>query len=368
MSVLKKIQIKKVAVLLVLISFSSVLLAQEGSGIQFSEMSHYFGTFPRTQGLKKHTFTFKNTGSDPLIIKKVNATCGCTATDWTVNPVLPGQTGEIKVVFNPQKFGGYFSKRINVYTNRDNNVINLQISGRILVNNKVTDDFTHFIGDLKADKESIDFGTIEVGSSVVSKEIRLINIMRDSIRLEALKLPDDLKVEQTHEEIAPGNNCKLTFTFDPSEKGKWGNLDTVAIFKIARNAKTEIRKIPIHLIVTDAFSELGESQKLNAPAICISEENLPVFEETKEGKWGSQKIEITNNGNSELIIRRVEVGDRNIIVKKYDEYIAPGKAGRIILNYKNTPETKISKDELVVWNNSPDKYRFVIPLKTKTIL
>ena len=77
---------------LLLAAFAMVVNAQSQTGeavdgpeITFAENSKNFGDI--TQGdVIEHTFEFKNTGSQPLIISNVLVTCGCTATNWPRDP------------------------------------------------------------------------------------------------------------------------------------------------------------------------------------------------------------------------------------------------------------------------------------------
>lgn len=62
-------------------------------------------------------FKFTNTGKRPAIISDVKTSCGCTATSYTQDPVLPGKSGEIKVTFNSFGRLGYQKKSINIIGN-----------------------------------------------------------------------------------------------------------------------------------------------------------------------------------------------------------------------------------------------------------
>ena len=61
-------------------------------------------------------FTFKNTGDKPLIISRVQASCGCTTPEWSQDPIMPGKTAQLKVGYNTTLVGP-FSKIIEVYSN-----------------------------------------------------------------------------------------------------------------------------------------------------------------------------------------------------------------------------------------------------------
>ena len=44
-----------------------------------------------------HTFYFKNTGTQNLLIKNVETGCGCTTADYDKAPVRPGKEGKIEL-------------------------------------------------------------------------------------------------------------------------------------------------------------------------------------------------------------------------------------------------------------------------------
>ena len=101
--------------------------------IKFDSMTHNFGTFPEDSAQVSHTFTFTNVGDGPLIIHQIVTTCGCTATEYTQEPVLPGKTGTIKVNYNGKgRLAGHFTKSIFVYTNTKNEMSRLSIEGIML--------------------------------------------------------------------------------------------------------------------------------------------------------------------------------------------------------------------------------------------
>jgi Protein of unknown function (DUF1573) len=88
----------------------------DGPVLAFAKSKHDFGTIKEGE-VVKHTFTFKNTGNQPLIISDVRVTCGCTTPDWTRTPVAPGQTGYIIAQFNSTGKPGQNNKVITVVSN-----------------------------------------------------------------------------------------------------------------------------------------------------------------------------------------------------------------------------------------------------------
>ena len=76
----------------------------------------------------EYVFRFKNTGTVPLLVKHVSSSCGCATPDWTRHPVLPGEKGEIKVHYQPDRDKA-FTKTLWVQTNAVNRMEQLILKG-----------------------------------------------------------------------------------------------------------------------------------------------------------------------------------------------------------------------------------------------
>lgn len=82
----------------------------------FQEEVHQFP--PLVVGEKvTHVFRFKNSGTAPIIISKVDAGCGCTDITWTKDPVMPQDSGFVSVSYDSKGHEGNFFKNIHVYSN-----------------------------------------------------------------------------------------------------------------------------------------------------------------------------------------------------------------------------------------------------------
>jgi hypothetical protein len=95
--------------------------------IKFEVLEHDFGTIE--QGADgTFIFKFTNEGKEPLILSRVQASCGCTTPEWSQEPVAKGKSGVIKVKYNTN-IQGAFAKSITVYSNAKNGPIVLHIKG-----------------------------------------------------------------------------------------------------------------------------------------------------------------------------------------------------------------------------------------------
>jgi hypothetical protein len=88
-----------------------------------------FGTIKKDVPVT-HEFTFINTGDLPLIISSVQASCGCTVTQYSKDPIAPGGEGYVKATYNAAK-AGQFSKTVTVNANTSDGVVQLTIKGEV---------------------------------------------------------------------------------------------------------------------------------------------------------------------------------------------------------------------------------------------
>lgn len=76
-------------------------------------------------------FMFTNTGDTPVMINSVQASCGCTSTNFTRLPVLPKESTKITATFNAAA-KGMFKKTVTVSTSAEETPRSLIFSGVVL--------------------------------------------------------------------------------------------------------------------------------------------------------------------------------------------------------------------------------------------
>jgi Protein of unknown function (DUF1573) len=75
-----------------------------------------YGTIPEGKKLEV-AFRFLNSGDKPLIIARVQPSCGCTVAEQPEEPVQPGKQGVIKASFNSEGRIGINNKTLFVVAN-----------------------------------------------------------------------------------------------------------------------------------------------------------------------------------------------------------------------------------------------------------
>ena len=98
--------------------------------VALSTNNHDFGKVKK--GTKvQHVFEITNTGKSPLVISEVKPACGCTAPDFTKDPILPGKKGKVTLSFDSSSFDGPQSKSADVFANVENAPIKLSFTADV---------------------------------------------------------------------------------------------------------------------------------------------------------------------------------------------------------------------------------------------
>src|SRR5688572_3257873 len=133
---------KKICLILLVVAFTTPSFSQQLAVINFLSprfetpdflwivTTYDFGKIKLNKPAT-HEFRFTNSGDTPLVISSVQASCGCTVTDYSKDPIAPGAEGYVKATYNAAKVG-VFSKTVTVNANADDSVVLLTIKGEVV--------------------------------------------------------------------------------------------------------------------------------------------------------------------------------------------------------------------------------------------
>ena len=74
---------------------------EEKLAFEFEEKSFDFGIIKQSGGKVSHDFEFVYKGEDPIKITGVPTSCACTSAKVSPTNLMPGDTGAVTIVFNP---------------------------------------------------------------------------------------------------------------------------------------------------------------------------------------------------------------------------------------------------------------------------
>lgn len=100
-----------------------------GPKFEWNKKNHDFGKIPQNKPVTA-VFKFTNEGDAALVITRAKGSCGCTVPKYPTAPIHPGQSGEIRAIFNAKTMGN-FNKTVTVTSNAGSDII-LRITGEVV--------------------------------------------------------------------------------------------------------------------------------------------------------------------------------------------------------------------------------------------
>ena len=326
---------KKVVLLLLgLLPFAAY--AQKAQ-IKFEATSNNFGTIPERGGRVSHVFSFKNTGTAPLILTNVRAGCGCTTPEWNREPVAPGAEGTIKVSFDPRNRPGMFTKSITVNSNASSPVVSLTIRGK--VERKAAgpyDDYKESFGTVRASQKNINFGAIKNTQPMV-KSIEIIQTGDQPATIEAQStVSATVTVEPAT--LAKNQKGKLTVQYDPAKQNDWGFVAEKVPVSVNGQPAGELT---VTATISEDFSHYNGNYE-KAPVMTLSEKTVELTDLPKNSAQ-THEFHIQNDGKSDLIIRKIKYSDNTVQVQLAKTTLKPGKKSKGTVTFKTGVSPQTSK-------------------------
>ncbi len=118
---------RKIQIILYETETSAVSKTEKAPQIVFTDTIHDYKNLK--YGEKAYyVFRYKNTGNAPLTITGLETSCSCISANYSKEPVLPGQQGEINISLNTAIDAGTKKETITVYSNtlRNKNILNIK--------------------------------------------------------------------------------------------------------------------------------------------------------------------------------------------------------------------------------------------------
>jgi hypothetical protein len=97
----------------------------------FTALEHDFGTIIEGEQVLCY-FDYVNDGGTELVITSVEASCGCTTPGWSSEPLKPGETESLELIFDTSGRSGVQRKVVTVNSNASNQAVKLTIRANVI--------------------------------------------------------------------------------------------------------------------------------------------------------------------------------------------------------------------------------------------
>jgi hypothetical protein len=356
---------KKLSFVAVLLLFTGIMFAQKAV-ITFEKKTHDFGQINESDGKATYEFVFKNTGNGPLVVSRVQASCGCTTPTWTRQPIERGKSGSITVSYNPAGRPGVFTKTITVSSNATEEQVTLLIKGDVIpVSSSPANPYPVAMGDLKLKTKVVQMNNVDKGKSQ-NRVIEVKNEGRSSIKPVIENLPGHLSAKVEPETLAAGQQGTITFTFNSNKCALWGPVvDDVFVVINNKRVFSADYQLKVFANVIEDFSKLTLDQRRKAPILETNTRNIDLGT-VKQGAKKAARFRFSNKGTNALEIRRVINNNKELLIRPAKLSIGSGKSADLVveLNSKTLPVGDYKKT-LTVQTNDPDNSFIVLVLNWK---
>lgn len=350
---------KKLTLLLALLVSFCMMNAQPE--IKFDSQTYDFGKIKEEGGKVTGRFEFTNVGNQDLILVNVKPGCGCTAANYSKEPIAPGKKGYIEATYNPYNRPGAFNKNIRVTTNeprfeQENAAPHMIfIKGEVLKRPPTEFELANYTN-------GNGMARIKVGS--VTHNMLNTEVVRDTFKVRnfwdkpvSFKL-DNAKTDYITEvgrsfgeSLMPGQEGYIVLQYDGGKRNAFGQQKDMAVF--ITNDSIEPRK-SVHFAVNikEDFSKLTTKELKMAPVAQYSATNYN-FGDVQRNAQSIAKITVKNVGHSPLAIRQVSSNSGYYKVTSDLREVPVNGTATVTVTFKSSNRSGTQKATIEVVTNDP---------------
>jgi hypothetical protein len=331
---------------------SGTVMAQKKAVIKFDKTVHDYGTIKEEGGKVKCRFNFTNVGDDTLKILSVKPGCGCTTAEWTKTPVMPKKTGYIDAEYDPKQRPGIFSKGIAVTTNDPTQqVINLTIKGDVVPKAKTyLDLYPVVIGNLRMESSQFNFGNAN-NNEIRCDTLKIYNAWNAPLNIGFKDLAIYITAKAIPTVLKPGKEGLVIVTYDVTKKNEYGYVYDRMLLTTNDSLQPD-KTLNISMNIVEDFSKLTPEQLANAPKIKFDKTTFN-FDQAKQGDKIECVYNFTNEGKSELIIRKVKASCGCTATNPEKTNLKPGESSKINATFNTAGKEGKQYKTITVITNDP---------------
>ena len=348
------------------VSFLQSGYPQQLTRINFDKLVHDFGQIKEEDGLVTCKFVFENIGKKPLYIKEVKSTCGCTTPSWTKEPVKPGKTGFIAVVFDPKNRKDFFNKIITVTANTTPDKTYLKITGFIIPRpHTVLDDYPVIIGNLRFKAKHVAFKKIS-SLSIDTGYIEVYNPGERRVRIDRIESTQYILYDNIPVSVFPKTRVIIPIIYNAMLKNELGYVHNVITLKTDDNLQPD-KTINVVANIEQDFSRMTEAELENMAKI-VFEETEHDFGIVKKGDVVEHTFKFRNEGKYMLMIYVVNTSCGCTAGIVGNRKVEPGETGYIKAKFNTSSKKGPITNTLAVLSNDPKNPQVDLKVKANVVV
>jgi hypothetical protein len=342
----------------------------KGPQISFDQTRFDFGPINENIKFASHKFTFTNTGNAPLVLNKVETSCGCTTPEWSTDTVKPGESGTVTARYETTNRLGTFAKSITVYSNAlESPMVFLDILGDVYregVDLQSNTEVKYNYGKITFSKPTLSFSPL-FDNRIDTQSLFVTNETPTAVNIYALDpgiLPSYIKILQWPTVLEPQERGKIQIAID----GKKINYYGFGTFEIPMNTSSPalpFGSIFVTFTRKQFFPKYSASQLAKQPKLTLDkkEHNFGMISES--GDLVTTEFKFTNSGKQVLKIYNMDPSCGCVSVKAPKKELQPGETMVIKVIFDTVTKKGYANYGIGIICNDPTNPEFEIPIKAQ---
>ncbi len=298
-----------------------------------------------------HSFYFTNNGLDSIRITSVNATCGCTAVNWTKNWLQPKDTGGVDVRYLSHNRPGSFEKSIEVIDSKGAKH-RLQVKGRVLqATVGLERKYPVRVGNLGSGFRVLSLGNVTNEASI-TKAFPVYNFGNDSlIFIGYSDSLDHLTVRFSPDTLLPKSEGEILVDLFVDKIEELGYASDSLLISTSDEIVPN-KKYLISYSLIEFFPPLSESELANAAKLAFNYTKVD-FGLVSVGEIATEEVQLINEGNRPLNIRKIDSNCDCLMADLESEDIEPDSYTLLKLAFDPNGRKGRQYKTITVFSNDP---------------
>lgn len=337
---------------------------KESADVKYDEDMYDFGNIIMENGPVTHKFYFTNIGLKPLKVIRAEASCGCTAADFTKDSIMPGKKGYVKVTFDPKGKLGENSKYVTVITNTDPAIFNLIIKSNVVPKNNRTRLYKYYYGNVVVINNNINLKKTHPLDTTVF-EIPMYNNGNKIISVKKINKANNIMIGPYIKEFGPDEELVLRCAYTPIKPTYYGpQRHEIRLF--TDDDSMPIKSFYIESEVFDNPKNFTKKELKRSPKGIWNKKEVDFGNVYDTSKLTAEFV-LKNKGKDPLIIRRIIKPCECIHVTSQRDTLMKNESTVIKITY--TPEFYVGVDErfIRIITNEILKQEEILTLKSYVV-
>lgn len=334
-----------------------------GGIVSVDKTIHDWGDVTVKDGPLECSFTLTNVSDDPVLIRSVASSCGCTGVTWTKGPIAPGESGSITATYSNDEGPYAFDKTLTVSFVGARKPLILHLRG--VVHQKklpLKDTYPVQFGQLGFRESEMKLGNLSQ-SEQKSMQVRVANVGKKEITVSFEPDSPFLSFTPSELKIAGGSTAMLGVTVT-ADRSLWGR-NLYSATPVVNGVRQE-GSVSFVATTRENFDNWSAAQLASAPA--AEYDGSFAADPVQAGSPVTASFKIANKGKSPLTIYKMDLGNEMIAVKSSVSSIKAGGKGIFEFTY-DTSGMKSDGDNLgIITLYTNDPHHSVIHLYIDVII